>query len=92
MEFPASPPFPTMQIVKQLLIQIEDELAAKLENVAPGHARRSEFVRNAIRQALSDLEEVATAAAYREHPDSAADAYLDPVVWESPLRHRRSRR
>jgi predicted transcriptional regulator len=81
--------------MKQILIEIEDEVAAKLEEVAPGRTRRrSEFIRKAIRRALWELEEAATAAAYRLHPDSAADAYLDPSVWEprpAPSR-RRSRR
>src|SRR5688500_14775053 len=64
-----------MQYMKQLLIEAEDEVPAKLEKVAPGRARRrSEFVRNAIRRALWELEEAATAEAYRENPDSAADA------------------
>jgi len=77
--------FPIMEYVKQLLIEVEDEVAAKLEQVAPGRARRrSEFVRNAIRRALWELEEAATAEAYREQPDAAADAYLDPAVWEAP--------
>ena len=51
--------------MKQLLIEIDDELAARLEKVAPGRSRRrSEFVRYAIRQALWELEEQATAEAY----------------------------
>jgi predicted transcriptional regulator len=69
--------------MKQLLIELEDEVAAKLDAVAPGRARRrSEFIRRAIRRALWELEEQATADAYRRQPDSAAVAYLDPGVWE----------
>jgi predicted transcriptional regulator len=81
--------------MKQLLIELEDDVAAKLEDVAPGRARRrSEFIRMAIRRALWDLEEQATAEAYRKQPDSADDAYLDPGVWEArrPARRRRVRR
>ena len=78
-----------MQYMKQLLIELEDDVAEKLERVAPGRARRrSEFIRKAIRRALWELEEEATAAAYRKHPDSANDAYLDPRVWEQPSRKR----
>lgn len=78
--------------MKQLLIEIEDDLAAKLEEVAPGRSRRrSDFVRSAIRKALWDLEEALTAEAYRRTPDSAEAAYFDPRVWE-PAGRRRSRR
>jgi predicted transcriptional regulator len=68
--------------MKQLSIELEDAVAEKLERVAPGQARRSEFIRKAIRRALWELEEDATAQTYRKQPDSAADAYLDPAVWE----------
>jgi predicted transcriptional regulator len=70
--------------MKQLLIELEDDIAAKLEVAAPGRSRRrSEFVRMAIRRALWELEEKATADAYRRQPDSAGDAYLDPSTWEA---------
>jgi hypothetical protein len=78
--------------MKQLLIDLEDELAEKLERVAPARSRRrSQFVRSAIRRALWDLEEAQTADAYRRAPDSADDAYFDPTVWE-PLRAARTAR
>jgi predicted transcriptional regulator len=78
--------------MKQMLIELDDEIAAKLEQVAPGRARRrSEFIRNAIRQALWELEEKATSEAYRRHPDSAAEAYLDESVWEERPESRRKR-
>ncbi len=77
--------------MKQLLIEIDDDVAAQLERVAPGRARRrSEFIRTAIRRALWELEEQSTAEAYREQPDSADDAYVDARVWErKPARGRR---
>jgi len=79
--------------MKQILIEIDDELAEVLEKVAPTRSRRrSEFVRHAIRQALWDLEEQATAEAYRQQPDSSADAYLDANVWEKPPRPYKTRR
>jgi predicted transcriptional regulator len=71
--------------MKQLLIEVDDELAAKLEKVAPGRSRRrSEFILCAIRQALWDLEEQKTAEAYKKLPDSEAEAYLDSHIWEMP--------
>jgi predicted transcriptional regulator len=78
--------------MKQLLIEVDDEVAAKLEEVAPGRTRRrSEFIRNAIRRALWQIEEAATAEAYRRQPDSSADAYLDPRAWEARPRAGRKR-
>jgi predicted transcriptional regulator len=77
--------------MKQLLIEIDEEMAVQLERVAPSRSRRgSEFIRNAIRQALWDVEERATAAAYARQPDSE-EAYLDATVWEAGARSRRRR-
>ena len=75
--------------MKQLLIEIDPELNARLERAAPPR-HRSEFIRVALRKALWEIEEAATAAAYRRAPDDAGDAYLDPRVWEA--RPRRSTR
>jgi len=78
--------------MKALLIELDDEMAAKLEHVAPGRSRmRSEFVRNAIRQALWHIEEVETALAYQRQPDSPEDAYLDATVWEKKTKTRGAR-
>ena len=67
----------------QLSIELEPEVAERPEAVAPGKSRRrSEFIRMAIRKALWELEEQATAEAYARQPDAAADVYLDPRVWE----------
>jgi predicted transcriptional regulator len=69
--------------MKSLLIEVDDELASRLERVAPARSRRrSEFVRAAILKALWESEEQATAEAYARHPDSP-DAAFDPTVWES---------
>ncbi len=79
--------------MKQLLIEVDDALAAELEKVAPGRSRRrSEFIRYAIRQALWDLEEQKTAEAYKQRPDSQDSVYLDPRVWEAPLKKPAARR
>jgi predicted transcriptional regulator len=78
--------------MKSMLIELDDDDAARLERVAPGRSRRrSEFVRAAIRRALWELEERATAEAYRRQPDSPDDA-VDPAVWEVGARRRRRRR
>jgi predicted transcriptional regulator len=78
--------------MKQLLIEVDEETAAKLERVAPARSRkRSQFIRSALRRALWELEEQATADAYQRQPDSAADAYLDARAWEPPPRGRRRR-
>ena len=68
--------------MKSVLIELDDDVAARLEQVAPGRSRRrSEFIRNAIREALWHLEEHATAEAYRRQPDSP-EAYVNSTVWE----------
>jgi Arc/MetJ-type ribon-helix-helix transcriptional regulator len=79
----------------QILIQIDDELSRRLEEVAPARSReRSEFIRAAIRKALWEREERATEEAYRRQPDSRG-AYLEPRAWEareaSPKYRRRRR-
>lgn len=79
--------------MKQLLVEIEDDLAARLEEVAPSRSRRrSEFIRRAIRRAIWDLEELQTAEAYARIPDRAEDAHIDPAVWEAPAGGRAGRR
>lgn len=68
--------------MKSLLVEVDDELAGRLERVAPARSRRrSEFIRAAILKALWEAEEQATAEAYARLPDSA-DAGFDPTVWE----------
>jgi predicted transcriptional regulator len=79
--------------MKQVLIEVDDALAAELEKVAPGRSRRrSDFIRYAIRQALWDLEEKRTAEAYRQQPDSEDEIYLDPRVWETQAKQTTRRR
>ena len=67
--------------MKSLLIELDDETAARIERVAPGRSRqRSEFIRAAIRRALWEIEERETAEAYRRQPDTEA-SYFDPGAW-----------
>lgn len=75
----------------KLLIELDDETAARIERVAPGRSRqRSEFVRAAIRKALWEIEERETADAYRRQPDTEP-AYFEADAW-SPAARPRSRR
>lgn len=68
--------------MKQILLEVDDETAARLDEVAPARSRkRSEFIRAAIRRALWELQEQATEAAYRQQPDSEP-VYLDASAWE----------
>ena len=69
--------------MNQILIEIDDDLAAQLRRVVPARSRgRSEFIRNAIRRALWAQEEAKTAAAYAAQPDSPGDSYFDAEVWK----------
>ena len=80
-----------LQYMKTLIVEFDDEIAEKLERVAPGRARqRSEFIRNAVRKALWEIEEQATAEAYRRQPDSEGDAYLNANVWAPRRKTRRT--
>ena len=70
--------------MKKLLVELDDDLAQRLEEVAPSSSRRrSEFIRKAIRKAIWELEEQATADAYRRQPDTQSDADFDPDTWGS---------
>ena len=53
-----------------------DELAGRLERIAPARSRRrSEFVRAAIFKALREAEEQATIEAYTRHPVNPDTAF-----------------
>ena len=84
--------FHILLYMRAVLIELDNDVAAQLERVAPGRSRRrSDFIRTAIRRALWELEEQATADAYRRQPDSAITASIDPRVWEpasTPARKR----
>jgi len=81
------------ELMKQLLIEIDEETFAKLEQIAPAKSRRrSAFIRGAITRALCEAQEELTAAAYRRLPDSAEDAWFDAHVWEPKAPSYRSRK
>ena len=70
-------------MVKQILIELDADTAARLERAAPARSRRrSEFIRNAIRRALWEIEERETRAAYVRSPQDADVAWPEPS-WEA---------
>jgi predicted transcriptional regulator len=69
-------------MVKQILVELDPETAARLERAAPARSRRrSEFIRGAIRRALWELDERDTRAAYLRDPDNARTDWPEPP-WE----------
>jgi predicted DNA-binding protein len=80
-----------LHMVKQILIELDDDTAAKLERVAPARSRRrSAFIRQAIWRALWELEEKEVRAAYLRDIDPVKpkwpDASWDP--WPGDERQR----
>jgi predicted transcriptional regulator len=74
--------------MKQILIELDEATAKRLEAVAPARSRRrSQFIREAVRRLLDELEERGMEAAYRRAPD-VEPAHFDPALWET----RRGRR
>lgn len=66
--------------MKQILVQIDDRMAAQLEKVAPGRShKRSAFVRQALAKALQEELERKTRAAYERWPDEPVE--VDPRAW-----------
>jgi predicted DNA-binding protein len=85
--------------VKQVIIELDDATAERLERVAPSRKRkRSEFIRAAILRALDEMAEAEMERAYRARPDDPGDAYLDVEAWDpnpwraAPSGKRRRRR
>lgn len=67
--------------MKQILIELDDATAKRLEAVAPARSRRrSQFIREAVRRLLDQLEERGMEAAYRRAPD-VEPAHFDPALW-----------
>ena len=61
--------------MNSILIQLDDATFRLLERVAPAAKRqRARFIRAALLRALMEAEEARTRAAYRQHPDSEAEA------------------
>ena len=61
--------------MKSILIQLDEDTFSSLENVAPAAKRqRAEFIRSAVRRAIRDAEYQRIKKAYRQQPDSEAEA------------------
>jgi predicted transcriptional regulator len=79
--------------MKQVLVQLDDRMAALLETVAPGRSRkRSEFIRQALAQALLQVSERRTRAAYARTPQPAAGFEVDAWAPASEAIHPPTRR
>jgi predicted transcriptional regulator len=66
--------------MKQLLIQIDDQTAERIEQIAPGrHRKRSEFLRAVIARAVAEELEKRTRAAYLRWPDEPGA--FDAAEW-----------
>ena len=58
-----------------ILIQLDDATYKALNQVAPAaKRRRTEFIRQAVKEAIRRQEYARIREAYRKHPDSAADS------------------
>lgn len=69
-------------IMKQVLVELPDQLARRLEQVAPSRQRkRASFIRQAIQRALDEIQETKTEAAYREDPQGDGAEWFDSSVW-----------
>jgi len=71
--------------MKSLLIQVDDQTLAALNRVAePAKRKRSEFIREAIRQAIRRAGYREMREAYHKQPDSP----LDADDWSTPEEYR----
>ena len=69
--------------MKQVLVELTEEMMERLERVAPGRKRmRAAFIRDAIQRALDAEEESRTEAAYRRVPQGEGTEWFDPAVWD----------
>lgn len=81
--------------MKQVMIELDEETAARLEAIAPARSRRrSAFIRAAIRRALWEAEERKVEEAYARDPDDEP-AFFDAGAWgvaePGPRRDRKTR-
>ena len=68
--------------MKQILVQLDEPLAKLLDQVVPGRGRkRSQFIRQAVMQALMKVAEEHTRRAYERYPDNQDDWWFDPEGW-----------
>lgn len=70
------------EVMKQLLIELDEDTVRRLEAVAPARSRkRSRFIREAIRRSLDAIEEERMAAAYRADPGEGP-TWFHPGSWD----------
>ncbi len=84
----------TRNMVKQVIVELDDSMARELERAAPARSRRrSSFIRTALRRELDRLVEARMREAYKAQPDNEPP-HFDPRVWEPapPSKGRRRRR
>jgi predicted transcriptional regulator len=69
--------------MKQVLVELPDPLARRLERVAPSRQRkRATFIRQAIQRALDEIDEIRTEKAYRADPQDSGAEWFDASVWD----------
>ncbi|MBI2687722.1 MAG: hypothetical protein HYX27_15535 [Acidobacteria bacterium] len=71
--------------MKSVLVQLDDETMAQLNEVAPPASRaRTKFIRRAIKEALLRSEFDRMEEAYRREPQEFVDGgdWDDPLPWE----------
>jgi hypothetical protein len=72
--------------MKQVLVELPEPLARRLEKVAPSRERkRATFIRMAIQRALDEIDEARTERAYREDPQDPGAEWFDASVWDEWL-------
>ena len=79
------PDFYILVYMNSVLVQLDAETMAQLDQVAPPRNRaRTEFIRRAIKAALHRSEFDRIRDAYLLQPDSAAEAddWSDPLEWK----------
>jgi Arc/MetJ-type ribon-helix-helix transcriptional regulator len=76
----------------QVIVELDDRMFERLNRVAPPRNRkRSDFIREAIRRALDERVDEQMERAYRQAPQAAEEADLDPTTWE-PVKFARKKR
>jgi len=79
--------------MKRVGVELPDQLARRLEQVAPSrHRKQSAFIREAIARALDEIQEASTQAAYCRDPQRDGAEWFDASLWgewKEPERRRK---
>jgi hypothetical protein len=79
-------------LMHQVIVELDDRTIARSNRVAPPSARkRSEFIREAIRQALNARLDQDIERPYRQQPQEGADIDVDPATWEAAPRKKKAK-